>query len=118
MEAIAGILIHFWGVRTLVGEASLEPGEPFTQDDDIVVLCDSFSDGERQQWVDRVRRFSSTLLVVKIDGFDAGPHAGSDAMVDYDHGPAALVATIYELLTERGLASRGWVDGTVQHYLQ
>ena len=50
------------------------------------------------------------MLVVKINGYDAGPHASADATVDEAHGPGALVATIYELLTERGLPSRAWAE--------
>jgi hypothetical protein len=48
------------------------------------------------------------ILLVRVNGFDSGPHAGADATVDDLHGPGALVSTIYELLTERGLASRAW----------
>ncbi len=77
-------------------------------DTDLVVVCETLPEPERQQWVERVRLESSAMLVVKLNGYDAGPHASADATVDVEHGPGALVATIYELLTERGLESRGW----------
>ena len=115
---IATVLAHFWETRTLVGQAVTRPDEPFDRDEDLVVLCDSFTEEERQQWVDRVRAVSSSLLIVKINGYDSGPHAGADATVDYDHGPAALVSTIYELLTERGLGHRAWEEQPPSGWVQ
>ena len=115
---IREVLVNFWEVRKLVGAAAFQPGEQFDQGDDLVVLCDSFTEQERQQWVDRVRAISPTLLVVKINGYDSGPHLGADATVDFDHGPAALVATIYELMTERGLLSRRWEDQPMSVWVQ
>ena len=104
LETRAAVLRSFWQVATLSAEA----GELPPLDTDLVVVCETLPELERQQWVERVRLESSAMLVVKLNGYDAGPHAGADATVDVEHGPGALVATIYELLTERGLESRSW----------
>lgn len=109
LDARAAVLRNFWQVATVVVEA----GEAFLLDTDLVVVCETLPEPERQHWVERVRLESSAMLVVKLNGYDAGPHASADATVDVEHGPGALVATIYELLTERGLASRAW--SFVQH---
>ena len=104
LDARAAVLRSFWQVATV----SVDAGEAFLPDTDLVVVCETLPEAERQQWVERVRSHSSALLVVKLNGYDAGPHASADATIDVVHGPGALVATIYELLTERGLESRGW----------
>ncbi len=104
LDARAAVLRSFWQVATL----SVDAGEPPLLETDLVVVCETLPEPERQRWVERVRLESSAMLVVKLNGYDAGPHASADATVDVEHGPGALVATIYELLTERGLESRGW----------
>ena len=58
------------------------------------------------------------MLVVKVNGYDAGPHASADATVDETHGPGKLVSTIYELLTERGLPSRKWPENGAGDWVQ
>lgn len=104
LEAHASVLRHFWSV----GITCLDRGELPTLDTDIVVLSDSIPEPERQAWIEKLRSVSPTLLVVRMNGFDSGPHAGADATVDEAHGPGALVAIMYELLTERGRASLNW----------
>ena len=104
LDARAAVLRHFW--QTAIH--SVDTRESFLLDTDLVVVCETLPEPERQRWVERVRLESSAMLVVKLNGYDAGPHASADATVDVEHGPGALVATIYELLTERGLQSRGW----------
>lgn len=104
LDARAAVLRSFWQIATL----SVEAGKLPLIDTDLVVVCETLPEPERQQWVERVRLESSAMLVVKLNGYDAGPHASADATVDVEHGPGALVARIYELLTERGLESRGW----------
>ncbi len=104
LDARAAVLRSFWQVATF----SVDTGKLPMIDTDLVVVCETLPEPERQRWVERVRLESSTTLVVKLNGYDAGPHASADATIDVEHGPGALVATIYELLTERGLESRGW----------
>ena len=104
LDARAAVLRNFWQVATV----SVDIDEAPLLDTDLVVVCETLPEPERQQWVERVRIESSAMLVIKLNGYDAGPHASADATVDVEHGPGALVATIYELLTERGLESRGW----------
>lgn len=104
LDARAAVLRSFWQVAT----AAVDLGDLPPLDTDLVVVCETLPEPERQQWVERVRLESSAMLVIKLNGYDAGPHASADATVDVEHGPGALVATIYELLTERGLESRGW----------
>lgn len=102
METRAAILEHFWRVGVLV----VDPGTEVRLGAEVVVVCETLPDTERHEWVQRVRHHSPSALVVKMNGHPAGPHAGADATVDEADGPGALVATIYELLTERGLESR------------
>ena len=104
LDVRANVLQHFWLVETI----ALDMGEVPRFETDLVVVCSSVPEGERQVWVDRARSHAPTMLIVRLDGFDSGPMAGADATVDDSRGPGALVSTIYELLTERGLGSRGW----------
>ena len=108
LDARAEILRHFWSIRT----TALNEPEAAEIDADVVVVCETLSEAERQRWVDRIRQESSSILVVKVNGYDSGPFGGADATVDEQHGPGALVSTVYELLTERGKASRAWPGQT------
>ncbi len=110
----AAILRHFWPITTV----PLDVGAIPSLDTELVVVCQSLPDGERQDWVERVREQAPTMLVVKMNGYDSGPHASADATVAEEHGPAKLVSTIYELLTERGLESRAWPMDGAGHWLQ
>ena len=104
MQTRAVVLEHFWQIAIAVVDAA----QQVEFEADLFVVCDTLEATERQGWVERVRQQWPTTLVVKMNGRPAGPHAGADATVDDDQGPGALVSTIYELLTERGLESRGW----------
>jgi hypothetical protein len=104
LMARAAVLHHFW----VVDVAALEESDVPVFSADLVVVCHTLPEGERQQWVMRVRQQVPTMLIVRMNGFDSGPHAGADATVNVHNGPGALVSTIYELLTERGLDSREW----------
>ncbi len=104
MAVRADLLENFWAVQT----TAVHEGDELDLPADVVVVCDSLPDGERQDLVERVRLQTPQMLVVKMNGYDSGPHAGADATVDEAHGPGALVSTIYALLTERGLGSRLW----------
>jgi hypothetical protein len=106
LEVRASVLHHFWEVTI----ASPEQSEVPIFLADLVVLCHTIPEAERQQWVIKVRHQMPSMLIVRMNGFDSGPHAGADATVSVEHGPGALVSTIYELLTERGLESRDWPD--------
>jgi hypothetical protein len=102
----ATVLKHFWLVETVDLELDEVPGA----ETELVVLCASLPAAQRQLWVERWREEHPKVLIVRMDGFDAGPLAGADAIVEDEHGPGALVSTIYELLTERGLESRAWLE--------
>lgn len=110
----AAVLQHFWLVETV----SLDAGELPKFLGEMVVICASLPVGERQAWVERVRAERPMGLIVRVDAFDSGPMAGADAIVDDDHGPGALVSAIYELLTERGLESRGWPEALEAVWVQ
>ena len=114
LERMARVLRHCWVVLTDL----VETGETPALEADVVVLCDTFTEIERQGWVDRVKGEVPGMLIVKMNGYNSGPHAGADATVDEDQGPAALISTIYELLCERGLGSRGWADAEANSWLQ
>ena len=104
MDTRRAVLEHFWPIET----RTVDTWAQEKLNADLVVVCDSLPEAERQDWVARVRLRAPHILLVRLNGYDSGPHAGADATVDERHGPGALVSTIYELLTERALPSRGW----------
>lgn len=104
LESRAKVLQHFWMVETV----SLDAEECPRFETDLLVVSASVPEPHRQKLVESARRHDPTLLIVRTDGFDSGPLNGADATVDEGRGPGALVATIYELLTQRGLSSRNW----------
>lgn len=106
MQTRTNVLRYFWTMATATPEES-DQRTPLT---DLAVICHTLPEGERQELISRIRQQHPGILLVKVNGYDSGPHAGADATVDAVHGPGALVSTIYELLTERGLPSRGWLD--------
>ena len=106
LDRMASVLIHFW----LVQKFLLDGDEPEIATSDLAIVCDSVPEPERQDLVWWMRQHDPRMLVVKMNGFDSGPHAGADATVDEMHGPGALVSTIYGLLTERDLGSRSWAE--------
>ena len=106
LDAQRAVLKHFWTIETALTDGRTVP----ELQADLVVVCESLPNEERQRLVELVREQAPLMLVVKINGYDSGPHAGADATVSWTRGPGALVSTIYELLTERGLNSRGWQE--------
>lgn len=112
LDARVEVMEHFWTVMTALADETLN------LETDLVVVCETIPEPMRQDLVERVRGEAPTMLVVKVNGFDSGPRMGADATVDEVHGPGALVSTIYELLTERGLPSRGWPEETESGWLQ
>ena len=117
LETMAVVLRHFWVVEKVLFDAVADPVLD-ADDAKLAVLCDSVEEPRRQRLVEALRAGWPTLLIVKMNGYDSGPHASADATVDTVHGPGALVSTIYELLTERGLPSRGWVPVTEPAWIQ
>ena len=105
LQAQEAVLRHFW----IVSKASSDAFANHLQDADVTVLSHTLQEADRQAIVTHIKDENPQSLIVKINGFDAGPHAGVDAGVDLHHGPGALVSTVYGLLTERGLPSRGWL---------
>ena len=106
LDLRARVLTHFWETKIV----ALDEGQVPDYETHLMVVCETLPEPERQDWVQHARAEKPGLLVIKINGYDSGPHAGADATVDETHGPGALVSTIYELLTERGLPSRQWPD--------
>ena len=106
LEVKASILHHFWTITL----ASPDQSDVPIFSADLVVVCHTLPEAERQHWVAKVRHQIPSMLIVRMNGFDSGPHAGADATVNIHNGPGALVSTIYELLTERGLISRDWPE--------
>lgn len=113
LETRESVLKHFWSVAS----AALDQAEIPVLTTDLVVLCHTLSELDRQEWVNRIRHEVPNILIVKMNGYDSGPHAGADATVDIQNGPGALVSTIYELLTERGLPSRAWPEDARERLL-
>lgn len=115
LQAKAAVLRHFWPVRmTCVSE----PEHLRQPNSEVAVVCITLKESERQQCVDGLRVRNPKLLIVKMNGYDSGPHAGADAIVDEARGPGALVSTIYQLLTERGLHSRPWPEHVEASWVQ
>ena len=104
LETRARVLTHFWETEVV----ALDEGQTPDYETHLMIVFETLPEPERQDWVQRARAEKPGLLLVKINGYDSGPHAGADATVDETHGPGALVSTIYELLTERDLPSRAW----------
>ena len=104
LGARAAVLDHFWEIRT----SAQDPSAAIQHGADLVVVLETIPEDARQSLVEQIKQQDASVLVVKLNGFDSGPFAGADAIVDAQHGPGALVSAVYELLTERGLGSRAW----------
>jgi hypothetical protein len=109
LDVRGAVLVHFWEVTTVPLDLGVLP-ELSEGKVDLAVICASLSSEDQQQWVQRIREEKPHMLIIRMNGFDSGPLNGADATVDDDHGPGALISTIYELLTERGLGSREWPE--------
>lgn len=114
LEAIAVVFRHFWVVEKTQPEQMQEPAAH----SDLAVLSDCIPELERQRLIEQLRAEWPALMSVKVNGYDAGPHASADATVDAIHGPGALVSTIYGLLTERGIPSRSWASNDGREWIQ
>ena len=106
LQAHMSILKYFWTIAT----ADVHAYDHLLVTTDVVVLSHTLEEVERQRLVREISVARPEVLLVKINGYDSGPHAGVDASVDLHHGPAALISTLYELLTERGLGHRQWPE--------
>lgn len=106
LDARASVLQHFWIIFTTAPpHASVPPASI-----DVAVFCNTLREEERQIWLTSLRGITPNLPIVTLNAFDSGPRNGADAAVNLDRGPAALVSTIFELLTERGLDHKLWPD--------
>lgn len=107
----AELLSNFWSVTAI---SSFDDGDLFLRDADILVLCHTVTEAQRLAWIAHSRATAPIRPIVSlefVDPVDVGRRSGTDATVDHNRGPAALVSTIYELLNERGLGSRPWIAG-------
>jgi len=102
------VLSHFWAVATaLVPWDERDVHKAFGKAD-VIVLSNDVPEDLRHRWIEEIRENSPEKVLIQMDELDCGPVRGLDAMVAVGSGPGALVATIYGLLCERGMASRGW----------
>jgi len=102
------VLLHFWIVSTALSTGSEMALARAVAAADVVVFSESMTEDERRRRIEAIRETSPEKILVQMDEIDAGPVGGLDAMVSVGNGPGALVATIYGLLVEHGLASKGW----------
>jgi hypothetical protein len=108
MEAQAVVLTHFWVISMAVSswtEMALARSVAAT---DVLVFCYGLPEDQRRRWVETIRDNSPEKILLQMDDIDSGPVGGMDAMVALGSGPGALVSTIYGLLIERGMPSKGW----------
>ena len=107
LAARAQVLLNFWTV------SAITPFDDSTdlRTVDLLVLCHTLEEWQRQHWIAAFRLHHPIGLVVSLDFLDGIPRGGTDARVDHSNGPGALVSVIYELLTERGLPSKAWLAG-------
>jgi hypothetical protein len=107
----AELLSNFWEIAAI---SSFDEGEHSLLKADLLVLCHTVTEAQRLAWIASSRLALPTRPIVSlefVDPSDAGRRIGSDATVDHNRGPAALVSIIYELLNERGLGSKQWTAG-------
>jgi hypothetical protein len=108
LEAGMLVLGHFWSVTTALVAWRENALARAVAGVDVVVLYEGVEESRRRYWVEAIRENSPEKILVQMDEMDAGPGGGLDASVATSNGPGALVATIYGLLVERGLPSKGW----------
>lgn len=107
----AELLSDFWEIAAI---SSFDKGELALGRADLLILCHTLTEAQRLAWIDTSRAALPTRPIVSLefaDPVDVGRRNGTDATVDHNRGPAALVSTIYELLNERGLGSKQWTAG-------
>jgi len=104
----AALLSNFWEIAAI---SSFDEGENSLGRADLLVLCHTVTDTQRTTWITSSRTSIPTRPIVSLEldnTTGVGRRSGTDATVNHNRGPAALVSTIYELLNERGLGSRPW----------
>ena len=107
----AELLSNFWQISAI---SSFDESEPRLSQAQLVVLCHTVTEPQREAWIASSRATQAARPIVSLefaDPLDTGRRSGTDATVDHNRGPAALVSTIYELLNERGLGSKPWSAG-------
>jgi hypothetical protein len=107
----AVLLANFW---TIAAISSFDEAGDALHTASLVVLCHTLTEAQRVAWVERARAAALARPILSLeftDPADVGRRNGTDATVEHRLGPAALVSAIYELLTERGIASRQWTSG-------
>ena len=107
----AELLSNFWEISAI---SSFDEGEAWLSEAELVVLCHTVTEVQRSTWIANSRATNAARPIVSLefaDPLDIGRRTGTDATVEHKRGPAALVSTIYELLNERGLASKPWSAG-------
>ncbi len=107
----AELLTNFWEI---VAVSSFDEDDTSLSKADLVVLCHTVTEAQRQAWITRARTAIPVRAIVSLelaDPADLHRRNGTDATVAHNRGPAALVSTLYELLNERGLGSKRWAAG-------
>ena len=107
----AVLLSSFWEISAI---SSFDESEVSLGQADLLVLCHTVTEVQRSTWIASSRATVPARPIVSlefVDPIDVGRRSGTDATVDHNRGPAALVSTIYELLNERGLSSKPWSAG-------
>ncbi len=104
----AELLKNFWAVSAI---STFDRAADQLSSADLLVLCHTVTEEQRLEWIAASRGASPSRPVVSLEFAEVSRRNGVDAVVDHGHGPAELVATIYELLVERGLPSKHWVGG-------
>ena len=111
MNERAQLLTNFWEISAISG---FDEGEFFLGKADLLVLCHTVTEAQRLTWISRSRVALAIRPIVSLEltgPVEVRRRNGTDATVAHNRGPAALVSTIYELLNERGLASKQWAAG-------
>ncbi len=108
LEPRSVVLTHFWAVSTALAQWTDKDVLRTVAKADVVVLSNDLPEELRHRWIEEIREHSPEKVLIQMDELDRGPVGGLDAMVAVGSGPGALVATIYGLLCERGMASKGW----------
>lgn len=107
----AALLSNFWTVSAI---SSFDDGLEPLRSAHLLILCHTISEDQRIAWIASSRLDAPGRPIVSLEFVDPASalhRSGTDATVDHNRGPAALVSTIYELLNERGLPSRHWTAG-------
>ena len=66
------VLRHFWEVELVI----VDEGGELSLDTELVLLCHTLPELERQQWVERVRDDAPKMLVIKMNDHDSGHMQG------------------------------------------